>query len=53
MKLATAVLLLACSLIVCAEVITVAHIIDTPNPNDIFKQVQFKPLNALSYAGTL
>lgn len=54
MKLATAVVLLACSLLVCADVITVNHIIDnTPNPNDIFRKVQFKPLNTLSFAGTL
>ena len=52
MKLAAAILLLAFSFMVCAEVITVSHIIDsTPNPNDIFKKVQFKPLNALSFAG--
>jgi hypothetical protein len=52
MRLATAIVLLACSLLVCADVITVSHIIDnTPNPNDIFRKVQFKPLNALSFAG--
>jgi len=53
MKLATALILLACSLLVSADVITLSHIIDTtPNPNDIFKQVLFRPLNALSFAGT-
>lgn len=52
MKLATAVIILACSLLVCADVITLSHIVDyTPNPNDIFKQVQFRPLNALTFAG--
>lgn len=52
MKLAIAVLVLACSFLVCADVITVSHIIDnTPNPNDIFRKVQFKPLNTLSFAG--
>jgi hypothetical protein len=27
-------------------------VFQTPNPNDIFKKVQFRPLQPLDYAGT-
>lgn len=48
MKLKLVLLTLVLSTAVLAGIIPLSNI----NPNDIFRQVQFSPLNTLSYAGT-
>ncbi len=53
MKLALVLLILSLAGLASTGILPLGSSLDfTPNPNDIFKEVQFKPLNTLSYAGT-
>ena len=49
MKTAVILLILAFSSLTLAGILGIGR---TPNPNDIFKKVQFNPLRTLDYAGT-
>jgi hypothetical protein len=50
MKSSIILLTLALAAVALGGILQAQTIDYTPNPNDIFRQVQFKPLNPLSYA---